>query len=332
MSELRFFKIETLHKPEKRPSRFSALLLWMTAAVGLVVSGLLAGLFPSVLEGMNPFAQQLAVDAIFYLPFVALPVFLLAKRTPGIFEAYRPNPISLFNVICIVILALLGVFLVNDITVLWSIPMQKLGLDVFVGGIPAPANTQELILAVCSIAVIPAICEEFMFRGAVLPAFEGYGTRRAMLVSALLFATLHGSIVGLPAQLLLGVILAVLVFWTDSIYAGLIYHTVHNSAILMLEYVQNQAPADPNLSDDLLTLLGGAAGAIDLGLSVLLSGFLVYISLRVFFMRGRLKGIYMEAPRKEKLVRREVVVLAVGIALCAVLYGSTLYAMLGGGA
>lgn len=298
----------------------------------MIVSGLLAGLFPSVLEGMNPFMQQLAVDALFYLPFVALPVFLLAKKTPGMYEAYRPNPISLFNVICIVILALLGVFLVNDITVLWSIPMQKLGLDVFVGGIPAPANTRELMLAVCSIAVIPAICEEFMFRGAVMPAFERYGTRRAMLISALLFATLHGSIVGLPAQFLLGIILAVLVFWTDSVYAGLIYHTVHNSAILMLEYVQNQVPADPNLSDDMLTLIGGAAGVLDIALSVLLSTALVYFSLRLFFMRGRLRGIYMEAPRKEKLRGREAAVLIAGIALCAVLYGSTFYAMLGGAA
>lgn len=330
MSDIRFIKIEPLPKPDKRPSRLSALLLWAIAAAGLILTSIVMGLLDSALAGLNTQAYLLVTNAVYYLPFVVLPVFVLAKRNPGLYEAYRPNPISLFNVICTVVLAVLGVFMVNDLTVLWAIPLQKLGLDIYAGGVPVPANTQELVLAVITMAAMPAICEEFMLRGAVMPAFEKYGTKHAFIVTALLFGTLHGSIVGLPAQFILGLILCALVFWTDSVYAGLIYHTVHNASILILEYLQNQAPADPAESADLLTAIGGMAGVLDLALSILISGALLIFSLRMFKLRGRLEGVTIEKREKLPLKGREIIVLVIGLLMCALLYATDIFVMLGG--
>lgn len=317
-------------RPEKRPGRLSALGLWAIAAAGLIISSLAILPLAPALQGMNPQLQMLVTDALFYLPFVALPVFLLARRTPGLHEAYRPNPISLFNVISIVVLALLGVFLVNDITVLWSIPFQKLGLDIYTTGIPSPSGSRELALSVISIAAIPAICEEFLFRGAMLSAFERYGTRHAVLVTSLLFALLHGSIIGAPAQFILGVILALLVFWTDSVYAGLIYHTVHNAATVILNYLQNQLPETAASTTDLWQAIGGLTGVLDLSLSILFSAALVLVTMKLFRMRGMLRGITMEARQKAKLRRAEVLVLIAGLILCALLYASDILLMMGG--
>lgn len=331
MSDPRIFKITPLPKPEKRPSRFSALLLWVIAAAGLVLSSLVMEPLAPALAKMNPQLMQLVVDAFYYLPFLALPLFLLAHRRPGLAEAYRPNPISLFNVISIAILALLGVFWVNDITVLWSIPFQKLGLDVYTASIPAPANTRELALAVITMAAIPAICEEFLFRGAMMSALERYGTRHAFLVTSLLFALLHGSITGLPAQFLLGIVLCLVVFWTDSIYAGLIYHTVHNAAAVILDYLQSRTPEAAAVSDDLLTAIGGAAGIVNLSLSILFSAALIYFTLKLLRLRGQLQGITTEPRRKERLRASEILLLVSGLMLCALLYGTTFFAMLGGG-
>ena len=319
-------------RPEKRPGRLSALALWAFAALGLILSALAAGFLAPKMNGMRPQMQLLLTDVLYYLPFVALPVFLLARRNPGLAEAYRPGPISLFNVISIVVLALLGVFLANDITVLWSIPFQKLGLSIYTTALPTPANTRDLALSVITVAAIPAVCEEFLFRGAVMPAFEKHGTRHAILCTSLLFALLHGSIIGLPSQFILGVILCLLVFWTNSVYAGLIYHTVHNSAAVILDYVQNQTPEAAAISDDLYTAIGGMSGVLDLALSVLLSAAMVLLTLKLFRMRGQLRGITMEARKKEKLRRGEIIALVCGLILCAVLYASDIISMLGGSA
>lgn len=330
MSEIRFVKIPPMPRPEKRPGRLSALALWCIAGLGLVLSNLAMLPLAEPLSRLNPQVQLIITNALYYLPFAALPVFLLAKRTPGLYEAYRPNPISLFNVICTAVLALLGVFLVNDITILWSIPFQKLGLDVFAGGFPTPANTRELALSIFTMAAIPAVCEEFLFRGVILSAFERCGTKHAVVFSALLFALLHGSIIGAPSQFILGVVLALLVFWTDSIYAGLIYHTVHNAAAILLDYMQARMPENAEIPADLFTAIGGLAGVLDLGLSILFSAALVLFTLKLFRLRGQLRGIAMEPRSKIPLRRIEVILLIAGLILCALMYTLGLLTMMGG--
>lgn len=317
-------------RPEKRPGRLSVLVLWGIAGLGLILSSLAMVPLAPILKPLNPQIQQLLVDAFYYLPFLVLPMLLHGRRNPGLLDAYRMGPLSLFNVISIVVLALLGMFMVNDITVLWSIPFQKLGLNIYTAGLPTPANTRELMLSIISVAAIPAICEEFLFRGTVMPAFEGHGTRHAILVSALLFACLHGSIIGFPAQFLLGIVLGVLVFWTHSIYAGLIYHTVHNAAAVILEYLQSSIPQAQALPTDLWEAIGGLGGVLELLLSILLSAALMLFSLRLFCLRGRLRGIIMEIRKKEKLRAGEIIALIAGILICAVLYAIEFSAMLGG--
>lgn len=328
MSDIRFIKITPLPKPEKRPSRKSALILWMLALLGLVVCSVVVQLMGEGLSGMNVQLQLLYANLVYYLPFVVLPLIVLAARNPGLYQAYRPNPISLFNTISIVILALLGVFFVNDITVLWSIPLQKLGLNVYASGIPAASNTGELMLSILTIAVIPAICEEFLFRGAILSAFEGHGTRHAVWISSILFMLIHGTVVGMPAQLILGAILATVMFWTDSIYAGLIYHTVHNAAAIILQYLQGASAGTD--TGDLYTAIGGMAGVIDLLLSIVLSAALILLTLRLLSVRGQLMGVTLEPRQRSRMRTGEWIALIIGVILCADRYLADILSMLGG--
>jgi len=182
------------------------------------------------------------------------------------------------------------------------------------------------------VAVLPGVCEEFLFRGAILPAFEEEGTKRAMVASALLFMSVHGTIAGAPTQFILGMILAYLVVWTDSIYAGLIYHTVHNAAMILLQFAQDRAAAPETAAQttDLLELVGGMGGAGMLVMEVLLSGAMILFTLKMFKLRGRLTGITAETGQKKRLRAIEWLVLLAGVALCIVLYASDIVHMLGG--
>ena len=322
MSDIHIKTIRRVPKPERRPTRLSALVLWVIAAAGLVFFPLFSPLLNSLAGALNPHVQLLISNALYYLIFAALPVFLLAKRTPDLYMAYRPNPISLFNTISIVVIALLGMFFANDLVVLWSIPLQKLGFDVLSSSLPTAANSFELTISILYVAVLPGICEEFLFRGAILPAFEEEGAKRAMIASSLLFMLVHGTIVGAPSQFVLGIILSYLVIWTNSVYAGLIYHTVHNSAMLILQYAQDRAVAPDAAAQgaDLLELVGGIGGAGILVMEVLLSGAMILFTLRMFKLRGRLTGITEEPGQKKPLVKRELIVLLAGIILCGLLY------------
>lgn len=330
MSDIRIHIHRRVPRPQERPTRLNALLLWAIAAAGLILVSLLSLPLQEALQNINPHVQLLITNLVYYLPFVVLPVFLLAKRKPGLFEAYRPNPISLFDTISIAILAVLGVFFVNDITVLWAIPFQKLGFNVFSVSLPAASTRGELLLSVFTVAVIPGICEEFLFRGAILSAFEDGGTKRAMRICALLFMLMHGSLIGAPTQLILGMVLCFVVVWTDSIYAGLIYHTVHNASAVMLDFMQSQLPEAAGQTGDLLESIGGIAGIASLAIGVALIGAMLLFSLKMLRLRGTLKGIAPNADQKIPLRGAERALLAAGILLCAVLYAMDIFTMLGG--
>jgi len=324
-------------KVRNRPSLFAASGFYLLAAIGLWVTLLSGGGMALVISSLWPDITHewlnLLLNAIYYLPFALLPIALWAVRRNDGGSALRLNPISFGTMLLTVITATLCLLLIQDVITLWMIPLQKLGLNPLTTGLPVAQNAHELVLSVIIVAVIPAACEEFLFRGAIMPAFEGEGSKRAMWITSVLFMLIHGSLMGMPTQIILGMVLALLVFWTDSIYAGLIYHTVHNASAVVLDYIQNQMAATGEAtaeSADLLTAIGGLSGVVSLLANIAISAALFLITLRLFRARGMLQGVAHEEGKVQKLCRREWIVLAVGAAMCAVLYVSDFIVMLGG--
>ena len=320
--------------PEKlpviRPERKHALLLVLIAIVGLFAASLLVGLI--LPQSASPLHQLLAMDVLYYLPFMALPVALVMRKR-GSLGALRPNPIAPGDVFLIIPLALMGVLVVNYIITLWAIPLQKLGLDVYAAeSIPTAHSTRELVLSVLAAAVFPGVCEEFLFRGAVLPAYERFGTKRAVLITAALFTILHGSLAGLPSQFLLGVIMGTVVVLTDSIYAGLIYHTVHNAALLIWQFMLDASVrgVDTSETQDILSSLGGANGVAVLIFGIAQLGIWMGLILMIMRRRARSRGLEIQPPQKQKMHGSERALLALIVLIALLLYLVEIYAMAGG--
>ncbi len=87
-------------------------------------------------------------------------------------------------------------------------------------------------------ALIPAICEEFAFRGFILSGMEHHRrTRSAILLSALMFGFLH-VLLSLFQQLfnatLLGIVLGLLAVRSRSIVPGIVFHFVNNALAVAL--------------------------------------------------------------------------------------------------
>ena len=315
-------------RPEQRPTRRNALVLYLLSGVGLYAASLLLGAFSGALQGADANLVALAYNLFYYLCFLALPIALSVKRRPEILPALRPNPISLPSVLLIVAMALLGVFLVNDITLIWSIPFQKLGFDVTAGGITAPSDRTGLMLCVLYAAVLPGVCEEFLFRGMLLSAFEEHGTRRAMVLTSLLFMLMHGSLIGAPAEFILGMLIAALVICTDSIYAGLIYHTVHNAATVLLQFVQQRMPSAEEIPVDYFTAIGGFPGLLVLLVEIALTAAMLRLMLRIFRARAQLRGVRTVQGARLRLSRGEWALLIAGVALTALMYVTDVINML----
>ncbi|HKM52312.1 MAG TPA: ABC transporter permease subunit/CPBP intramembrane protease [Isosphaeraceae bacterium] len=95
------------------------------------------------------------------------------------------------------------------------------------------SQSPELWVTTGVFALLPAICEEFAFRGFILSGLEHQRrTRSAILLSALMFGFLH-VLLSLFQQLfnaaLLGIVLGLLAVRSRSIVPGILFHFLNNT-------------------------------------------------------------------------------------------------------
>lgn len=80
-------------------------------------------------------------------------------------------------------------------------------------------------------SVLVPIGEELLFRGVVTTALGRYGVWVAVLVSALVFALAHGISIVLPAAFVLGVVNALLLRRSGSVWPGVVAHGLNNALV-----------------------------------------------------------------------------------------------------
>jgi membrane protease YdiL (CAAX protease family) len=103
-----------------------------------------------------------------------------------------------------------------------------------------------LLMALINIALVPAICEEVMFRGYVQSAFEkSWGVWPAILVSGLIFGLFHIQLANLLPLATLGILLALVTWLSGSLLPAIAAHFINNgSAVLLATYYPELAFAE----------------------------------------------------------------------------------------
>ena len=81
---------------------------------------------------------------------------------------------------------------------------------------------------VLAYAVIPSICEEFVFRAILCHEYEKGGVMRAIIFSSLFFGLLHFDIINLPVYVFSGAILAMTLYATRSVFGCMLAHFLYN--------------------------------------------------------------------------------------------------------
>lgn len=83
--------------------------------------------------------------------------------------------------------------------------------------------------AVFYLAVVPAFCEELLFRGLLLSGLSAAARKwTAIIASGVMFGVFHFILFRFPVTTALGIVLALLCFNSRSILPGMIAHVLHN--------------------------------------------------------------------------------------------------------
>ncbi len=106
----------------------------------------------------------------------------------------------------------------------------------------------DLLITLVVVAVVPAICEEFLFRGALQRTFLRWmkNPHVAIWTSAIIFSAIHFQFYGFFPRLFLGAAFGYIYFWTGTLWYSIFAHFLNNGfAVGMAWYFQrNNLPLD----------------------------------------------------------------------------------------
>lgn len=104
--------------------------------------------------------------------------------------------------------------------------------------ITIPEGIFGFFLSLLSVAVFPALLEEFLFRGVIMGSLLKFGKPFALFTSAFVFSLVHGNLVQIPFAFLVGLVLGFAVLETGSFWTGVLIHFLNNFISLLLQYFE----------------------------------------------------------------------------------------------
>lgn len=218
-------------------SIFSANLLYMVVMVMFVTVGYIAQ--------SRDFKYGILITEFL---LIAMPTLIYTKLMgASIKKELRFNSLSLIDILLVVVTFITAYFAAVFINLLGEILISMMG-NLIVPDIPFAQNTAEYVVLLFVIAVSAGICEEILFRGFILRAYEKLGMWPAIIVTALLFSILHLNIQNILAPFFLGIILGFVVYKTNSIFAGILGHFINNAISVTWGYVIMKLPFYKNIN------------------------------------------------------------------------------------
>lgn len=183
------------------------------------------------------------INTIGIFVFPPLIFVLLVSKRPAQYLAMKLTPafLSIVTGVAVIIAILPFIHWLVEINEMLFLPEWLAGVeqwmkrsevqakeltDIFLG----TTATAGLMINLLIIAVLPAIGEEFLFRGVLLRLFREWtrNSHFAVLISAFFFSALHLQFYGFLPRFVLGIILGYLFIWTRSIWVPVLIHFVNN--------------------------------------------------------------------------------------------------------
>lgn len=156
----------------------------------------------------------------------------------------------------------------------WAIELEELTASL-VENLLRVDQPYELWFNIFVVAVIPAICEEFLFRGVIQRKLYGWisNPHVAIWIAAFIFSAIHFQFQGFLPRVLLGALLGYLFYWTGNLWVAVFGHFVNNAFSVVGQYLYQKGQIDIDL--DNTDEISWTATFISLGLVIFLGNIFI---------------------------------------------------------
>jgi len=250
--------------------------------------------------------QGITAIGTFVIPSL-LAAFLFSSRPASFMKLDRiPNRVEL--------LAVAGLVLATAPLINWMLEWnQHLALPEFLKGLENWMKESEdkaaglieafmkmpewsdLAVNLFIIGLLPAIGEEFLFRGLIQQLLKGFvrNTFFAILFTSILFSAIHLQFYGFFPRMMLGLLLGYLLEWSGSLWLPVLLHFLNNSIPVLMTWY------DPQTDLDAVGI--GPGDGWQVVLSLVLSAGLLFLIYRFSRQRNRMQAISVNAGNEESI-------------------------------
>lgn len=185
--------------------------------------------------GFSPLLYQLFSCVVYLLAVGAPGLLYFAIRKLSISEALPFEPVPMRTAVPLVLFGF-GACLLANLPAGWVISLEdSAGFNTA----QPPAYIQNSVGAqiffFISMAIIPPIVEELLFRGIILHTLRRYGEGFAIVGSSLLFGLFHMDVAQFVFAFLCGLVLSFLVIKTNCLWLSIAVHFLNNALATIVE-------------------------------------------------------------------------------------------------
>tara|TARA_B110000881_G_scaffold216085_1_gene231128 strand:+ start:770 stop:1642 length:873 start_codon:yes stop_codon:yes gene_type:complete len=203
---------------------------------------------------------MLSLNSLSMLMFIS-PFFYVKKL-----NNYSTNLFEIYSIpLVLIILSTLSFMVINSEVIEWN---KSIVFPEFMSGFETWAynkekelekitiflvsfeNNWQYLFGILTIAIIPGICEEYLFRGVLQRNFYliSKNIHLSILISAFLFSALHLQFYGFFPRMLLGILFGYIFFWSGSLIYPIIGHVFNNFFSLSIFYFSQNGYMGDDLS------------------------------------------------------------------------------------
>jgi uncharacterized protein len=217
--------------------------------------------FLQSISAAGNYSDPMVITELKYLQIVnqfalfIVPVLLFAWLTGGKIHGYlklnvRLPFVFLLVSLCVIVVGMPFINWIGDLNANMKLPQFFSGVEqwmrdsenqaaditkAFLGTVSMSGFLVNLLM----IAILPAIGEEFFFRGVLQRLFSEWfkNIHVAIFVTAFIFSAIHFQFFGFFPRFLLGIYLGYLFYWSGNLWVSIAVHFINNGLVVMVAWL-----------------------------------------------------------------------------------------------
>lgn len=183
-----------------------------------------------------------------------------------VFPIHKPKLSAVFGTILLWIGSFLAIMIITMI-IAYFFPEEVIGVS---QGLGMEFASLTFIISFVIVSISPAICEEAVFRGVVMHSFDnGKNKWISIVVTGLIFGAFHGNIWRFVPTALLGIMLGYIVYETDNMIYGALFHAINNAMPLLSIFVMKSMYSNEMFQSQMSTMTDSGIPLISIGMYVM---------------------------------------------------------------